>query len=558
MALRTLYQTLLDSELARLQVIARLWEIPLTAARRTDIAAELADAMTRAEAVQRAWEQLAPDQQAALEDLLRREGAQPWAAFARRWGQIRSIGPARLEREELWRTPISPAEGLWYHGFLQRAYEDQPTGSVEMAFVPEELRLYLPAPPPLATPPPPPTAPPAVWQAQGERAAEDLVRLAAYLQTETIKPSTEGQLTERHRERLGRHLHTAEPSYLALLETLALEQGWIEATQGLLRPAAAPWLAWLQAGRWPQWLALARAWETSRQWNDLAQVATLHLPGEAPWPNRPQPARARFLEVLRRCTPGVWYLIAEFSGYVKEQTPDFLRPDGDYDLWNLHDRLTDAPLRGFAAWEAVEGALLDFYLRGPLAWLGLLDLGSPTPTLPPDRFRLTAAGAAWLGLASAPDLPAPAPIELRADGSLRVPTGRHYERFQLSRIAQPIPGDPQRYRLTPRALNTGKQQRIPLQRVLEFLEEATGNPLPEALCAAISQAYQGAAPASLERLWILRVREPALLDSPGLRRFIQERLSPHAALVRRADRERVIAQLAQQGLLPDVEEQEYN
>ena len=44
MALRTLYQTLLDSDLARLQVIAQQWDIPLIAERKSDIAAELADA----------------------------------------------------------------------------------------------------------------------------------------------------------------------------------------------------------------------------------------------------------------------------------------------------------------------------------------------------------------------------------------------------------------------------------------------------------------------------------------------------------------------------------
>ncbi len=554
MALRTLYQTLLDSELARLQVIARLWNIPLTAERRADMAAELADAMSNAAAVQRVTAQLAPDQRAALDDLLRHAGALPWPTFARQWGQIRSIGPARLEREELWRAPISPAEGLWFYGLLQRAY----AGAVEMAFIPEELQLYLPVPAPLAAPPPPASAPPPALHEAGEQAAEDLTRLLAYLQTQPVRRNANGTWPARRREQLRRQLSPSTEPYLALLETLALEQGWLEAQPDYLRPAAAPWLTWLESTRWEQWLVLARAWEHSAAWNDLAHVPTLELAGEAGWPNQPRATRARFMEQLRCCTPTVWYGISEFIAYLHAQSPDFLRPDGDYDTWPLHDRRTATRLRGFNAWPAVEGGLVDFYLRGPLAWLGLVDVGFPAPELPADRFRLSAAGAAWLELAPPPTLPDPAPLDIRPEGLVSVPTGRRYERFQLSRVAQPIPGDPTRYRLTPRAVQIGKQQHISLPRIVEFLETASDKPLPDALRGALTRAYQTPGEAAVEQLWVLRVKNPAMLDLPGLRPYIRERLSPQLALIRHSDRERVIALLAQHGLLPDVQESVYN
>jgi len=55
------------------------------------------------------------------------------------------VGPARLEREQLWRTPISPAENLWYLGLLYRGFEQLPNGAMrEVFFAPAELVPLLP------------------------------------------------------------------------------------------------------------------------------------------------------------------------------------------------------------------------------------------------------------------------------------------------------------------------------------------------------------------------------------------------------------------------------
>ena len=77
MALRTLYQTLLDSDQARLRVIARQWGIELSATRKTDMAAELMATMASGDAVAQALDRLKQDQRVALADLLRRGGAWP-------------------------------------------------------------------------------------------------------------------------------------------------------------------------------------------------------------------------------------------------------------------------------------------------------------------------------------------------------------------------------------------------------------------------------------------------------------------------------------------------
>lgn len=547
MALRTLYQTLLDSDLARLQVIAHQWDITLIAERKSDVAAELADAMVRAEAVEGILSDLDADARAALDDLLRRGGALPWATFTRRWGELRAVGPGRLEREELWRTPVSAVERLWYLGLVQRAFAAWPVGQVEMAFVPEELGLYMPIPAPLEVTPPEPAESPAHQVSGTDVLADDLVTLFAALQMETLAPAVMGEKTAWMRL----------PKASTLLETLALELGWLQRDeQETLRPVVDPMLAWLQADAWSQWAALARAWMESARWNDLAAVPTLLLDPMREWPAEPRFVRQVFLDFLRHCAPDTWYTLAEFVAFVREQNMDFLRPDGDYDAWVLRDAVTEKPLRGIEAWDAVEGAWIAFVLTGPLFWLGMVDLGSDTSRSEPTHFRLSTAGAALLELGDPPAVPDPLPLRLSEDGVIAVPLRCRYARFQVRRIARPLGCDQDyRYRLTPASLTLARQQRIPVARILAFLEEATGQELPAHLRTAIESAYQGGESVRLEQVWLLRAPDPALLEQPALRRFIRESLGEGVALIRASDRAKVLAILARSGILLETDSQ---
>jgi hypothetical protein len=153
-----------------------------------------------------------------------------------------------------------------------------------------------------------------------------------------------------------------------------------------------------------------------------------------------------------------------------------------------------------------------------------------------------------------PALPEPPSLRLSEDGMLVVPTRRRYARFQVHRIAQPLGWDNgYRYRLTPTSLALARQQRSPIERILAFLEEATGRSLPAHLRTAIERAYRGGESARLEHVWLLRVPDPALLDHPALRRAIHEQLDAHTALIHDADRTQVLAVLAHSGILPETD-----
>lgn len=554
MSLRTLYQTLLDSDIGRLRVIALQWKIPLTADRRPDMAAELADAMAREEAVEFALALLRDDERAALDDVLRHTGVLPRAVFVRRWGEIRPVGPGRLEREELWRDPVSAAEGLWYAGLIQRAFQARPSGQTEVVFVPEELRLYLPEPAPLQLVLPSPAAPPALQTTGTDVLADDLVTLLAASQVASLEPGAVDVRTEFAAQMSPAEFDCPADVRLSLLKTLALEQGWLrEDDNGGLRPVPEPMLAWLQATEWEQWAALAEAWIESTGWNDLSHVPSLRPGAVNGWPDVALSGRQAFLDVLRQCQPGAWYAIQDFVDFVRECALDFLRPDGDYDAWALRGINDETPLRGIEAWDAIEGALIVHLLTGSLLWLGMVDVGTETPPASISAFRLSAAGLSLLGLGDPPAFPERTPLRLDDDGGVLAPARRRYARFQLRRIAQPVDwARGYRYRLTPSSLALARRQRISVKRIVDFLREMTARAVPAHLRAAIKRGYHGQDTARLERVWLLRVADPAVLAHSTIQPFVREQLGADTVLIREEDREKVLAILARSGILVDV------
>jgi len=446
-----------------------------------------------------------------------------------------------LEREELWRTPVSAAEDLWYRGWVQRAFAEREIGQVAMAFVPDELRLYIPPPPPLVLPPLTATQSPLHADLGNDDLAENLVTFWLDVQlggTDTTVPL----LDKRQRD---------------FLKILSLEQGWVrQEADGNLRLVPEPVVAWLQATVWEQWSSLAQAWMDSSTWNELAHSPTLRPDPLKGWPKTSVIARQCVLDMLRRCEPEQWYTIADLVTYMHTHATDFLRPDGDYDTWELRSIESDAPLRGFGAWAAVEGAFITFMLTGPLAWLGMVDLGRISFTHPLTTFRLSAAGAGILGLVDAPTFPVPSQLRCLADGLLVVPLRRRYERFQLGRVAQVLTSstkDVWHYRFTPKSLMGAQQQHIALSRIFDFLIEASGQALPVQLHDALESGYTGRAQASLKRVCLLRVVDEAVLALPTVQPFIQEQLGPSAVLIREGDYTRVLATLTRQGILANFE-----
>ena len=97
--MRSLEQALYDHELTVLRVIGEWWELDLTGSEKASCVKELQQTLTSLD-MAREMNFLPPEDARALADLGAQGGRIPVAAFTRDYGEVRLMGPGRLEREE--------------------------------------------------------------------------------------------------------------------------------------------------------------------------------------------------------------------------------------------------------------------------------------------------------------------------------------------------------------------------------------------------------------------------------------------------------------------------
>ncbi|MBP7998698.1 MAG: helicase-associated domain-containing protein [Chloroflexi bacterium] len=574
--MRTLEQALLDHELIVLRVIGEWWELDLTGADKPKCAKTLAKTLTNLSMPEEV-SYLSPEEASSINRLVLNRGRLPVATFSREFGEVRQMGPARLEREEPWYDPISPAESLWYRGFLYRAFQETPEGLIEFYYLPDEFLEQFPQPKSIPTPatpelktpgvkaatthptptsvpipalaPIPTPVPPASLKAAAAPsqftptttdAVDDLTAILAAAQRET--------LNQEILEQLYPYLLNPHPDRCHLLINLAWEMNLLRQAENGVRPTRSA-VDWLKQSRAAQLRALLEAWSSS-DWNDLCHTPGLVCEGSG-WENEPILARTGLLEALSPDTQ--WYTFSDLLAFIKETNPDFQRPDGNYDTWYIRDREQGSYITGFDKWEQVEGRLLRFLVRGPLLWLGAVEATD-------QLFRLTPAGQLWLKHEKPNDHEVAVPPVVHADATILVPVNAERQhRFQIARVAEPLPqqpGKPFIYRLTPASLELARSQGIEPDRVLQFLEKTSGRPVPASTRRAVERWTEKGTEARLEQVVVLRVKEADILDklqnNAKTRPFLGERLGDLAVTVRANEWEELRNAAAQLGLLLDT------
>ncbi len=550
--MRTLEQALQDHELIVLRVLGEWWELDLTGTDKLGCVSALAEVLSHLDMTQEVHF-VTPEETAALNDLIASGGRMPVASFSRKHGEVRLMGPGKLEREEPWFDPVSASESLWYRGFLYRAFDETADGVMEFYYLPDEMIAQFAqtagaAPTPVSaekTPTLTPVSAPDEIQTAVTDAVDDLTTLLAIAQT------TPDLLD--HAPDLSRYLQNSDSDRQSLLMTLADEMGLLRHTENGLRPTKTA-VSWLQQSRETQLQEIANAWSSSI-WNDLCHTPGLRCEGEG-WSNDPLLARTALLEKLVQTSE--WYSLKALVDLIKETDSDFQRPDGNYDTWYVRDMQSDAYVRGFANWNLVEGRLLRFLVKGPLFWLGMVEIGTTVTNA--QYFRLTDRALNWLK-----DIPVSSdeisvPLVVQADGTILVPhNASRYQRFRAARVGemQPVePGQPYAYRLTPHSLVQAQQQGIQPDRVLSFLAEASDRPLPASVKRGISRWQERGVEGRMETAVILRVKEAGILETlrtnPKTRDLLGESLGDLAVIVRPDDWLHLQKITAELGLLLDV------
>ncbi len=553
--MRTLRQCLLDVDPILLRVIAARWSIDATGLKPRDLIAHLENAIGDPARSSPLLDQLTAPERDALRTVLAAGGTLPAPNFTQRFGVIRLFGPARLEREQPWRAPANAAEGLWYLGLVFKGFEQLPTGTMREVFIaPQELAPLLPrlkSHTPTVEPLPIAPSPDQV-RTSAAALADDVCTLLSHLHNQFVR--TQGRSTAAMlRTSLESNLRDADDARFDFMLHTADRAQLVKLAGQRLKPDARLSTEWLQAAEFDQLRRLFEAWRNDPTWSDLEHVTSLQLERAVSIRADAVATRAAILEALHAAVPQAWHTVETLVQRLKGQSPDFLRTDFDTD----YVRATEGGeyLRGFTAWERVEGALIRAVLTGPLYWLGIVNLAAGDQTL---AFSLTPRGAMLLGLeAELANHRQAQHFTVRANATLDVAALRRYDRFKAARIAEliAIDGDTYRYRLTPSSLARAVSQKIDAAKVIDFLSRASGQALPPSLAKAIQRWSRKGTEVKVERAVIVRVKDAAILkrlqESPKTRNISIEPLGPTAARINEKDWPKLVSILAEAGVLVD-------
>ncbi|MEZ4518638.1 MAG: hypothetical protein R3C44_18070 [Chloroflexota bacterium] len=350
--MRSLEQSLSEHNLIVLRVIAEWIGIDLTGTDKGEAVETLAQMLAQVD-LREEMAEMEPGEAEALRALIAPGGRIPVAAFSRDFGDIRPMGPGRLEREEPWLDPYSPAEALWYRGFLFRGFDTTSEGHLEFFYIPTDMLAHLPmeevvpSEPVVSVPVIHAIEPPTAVEPASNDAVDDLTTLLAFAHHTGLLPD--------HLHELNALLVNPDRQRRSLFLTLADEMGLVKRQNDGLRPTRSA-IDWLQQSREQQLRAMMDAWSQSG-WNELRHTPGLICEGEG-WQNDPIAARTALLDALPRTDE--WVHGDDLLATVKRADPDFQRPDGNYDTWYIRDEATRQYLSGFADWDLVEGRLLSF------------------------------------------------------------------------------------------------------------------------------------------------------------------------------------------------------
>lgn len=554
----TLAQSLEGRDFGHFQIIAECWGIELHAKDVREAIQQLNGTLPAQLSAQ--WEELPDEFRKALSDLASGGGRLAWTQFSRDYGDVREMGAGRRDKEQPHHHPISTAETLWYRALIGKAFLDNTQGLKEFAFIPDELLAVLP-------------------------------------QIEVTNAERYGRIA-RPEERANEifasdHILDEACTLLAGLrvglsdEELATSEDWrmpIPALKSLLnaakiidisgKPNPEATRRFLEANRGEAHALLASTWLTSDEVNDLRLIPELVTEGG--WENDPLATRQRVINIARTTPANQWVSIQALVLDMKARNPDFQRPAGDYDSWYLRNAATGEYLRGFEHWDSVDGALVNYLIRGPLHWLGFIDLALPSEQQPPLSRRAgegtgvkVATAFRWSRWAEAllnGQIPSGWKVEgsrLKIDsrGGIFVPTlAPRTIRYVISRFTDWLPKqkDAYRYQITARSLERTRKQGLEARQLMGLLKTYSSSALPPNLVQALNRWEQQGTQARIENMQVLRLNSAGALKAlraSRAARYLGEPLGPTSIVIKTGAGKQVMHVLVELGYLGTLDEE---
>ncbi len=536
-----LFHTLQNGDLGFYKMVANTWNLDLEAPDGPSALQTLCKAILNGPLIEEMLSIMPQDAVRALQNLLENDGVIPWAQFCNRFGEVRALGPAKRDRVRPDLDPVSTAEYLWYRGLIGKAFFQITSDPQEYAFIPEDLIPFL-----------------ITISSEGE---QPLGRPATPRETAIVIPVNDTVLDEcctwLTALRCGYQAETLPASFLelppAFLSGLLLSLSVLEEDLSI-NPITAR--DFLEEQRDMALARLVESWGKSRFINELRLLQ--HLQFEGNWQNNPEETRRLILEWISTLPEGEWWSLTSFVSAIQEQYPDFQRPAGDYDSWFILDKESASYLRGRSHWDKVDGALLRFFICGPMHWLGLVELAKPSEDAQPAAFRVSRwAQKLWHGSPPEGIPPEDKPVTVNMDGRLRLThlTPRAV-RYQIGRFAEweARKGSDYIYRITPASLKAAADQGLRVVHLTSLLRKHAPHGLPPKLLESLELWEKAGTQAHFCAATLLQVGHAetitALLKTPA-KRFLGQVLNDKTIAIKPGGEEAVRDALLQLGYLSE-------
>lgn len=327
-------------------------------------------------------------------------------------------------------------------------------------------------------------------------------------------------------------------------------EGFLRAAKIILKAGPKPEKvkSFLEAPREAALRMLADAWLESDSFNELRQLPGLVFEGE--WQNQPAVTREFLVNLMDAIPEGKWWSLSAFIRDVKARYPDYQRPAGDYDSWFIKRAVDGEYLRGFASWDEIDGALLKYFITKIFFWLGQVDLAAPEEGTEPSSFRLSTF------LATKEER---GKITVSSSGRILVErTAPRAVRYQVARFCdwdESKPGE-YRYSITPSSLKKANEQGLKVEHLLSLLAKYATGGIPPVLVKALKRWETNGTEARVQTQVVLRVSRPEVLEElrrSKAGRFLGELLGPTTVVVKNGAQSKVLAALAEMGLLAEHE-----
>ncbi len=543
-----LLQCLSNHDLGFLRLVAELWGVNASGATTAAFARDLAAVIDREGEAQEVILSLPQSAQDALLELKAHGGKMAWSAFTRKYGFLRSMGPAKRTREKPHLFPISTTERLYYRSLIGREFFRQDDALLEMVYLPADFLDVLPQVPAGGQRPDAYVYPPVDLADLGEtsfwsdRVLDDSSTLLAALRA--------------NRPLIPEGFAWGSQVYWQGLQTLLQDLSLTDRAGSSPSPAARPFLE-MTRGQALNWLV--NAWLSTHIFNELRLVPDFSCMGS--WLNDPLPARRFLVNKIAALPKGRWVSERDLVESVYQSNPDFLRRGGEYDAWMIVSKAPGNPLlRGLESWQDVEARYVHYLVSGPLHWLGLVELADSISDLGTIYLRKSE----WFDLLcnaheafALPDENVPVVVSPAGQLQMSNLTPR-IARYQLSRFGEWLEISPKRYRyqLTPDSLKRAAGQGLTTRHLVSLLRKY-GQPAPvPTLLKAIQRWENEGREVWTEEVVIVRLASAeilqALRESPA-GKYLGETLNPSAVIVHPEGIERIQLALARMGYLGDFQ-----